>query len=147
EIEEIKELEEFEDFEEDDEFDVEKFLKFNPSWKFVLKIAFVIIVIGSLIYFSIVGDLFSDLYAYILLIVCIIGGAFILSLEMEEEEVRQTISTLWCRKCELQKIIRYEDEDFVFKIKGNCPSCGETMHIKEIYTVKVRDKKKKKKPS
>ena len=47
-----EELKEFEDFEEKDDFDVEKLLKFNFSWESLLKFVFVIIVIGSIIYFS-----------------------------------------------------------------------------------------------
>ena len=142
---EVEELEEIEDFEEDEDFDVEKLLKSNLSWKFLLKIGFVLIVVGSIIYFSIVGDLFSDIYAYIFLIVSIVGGALILSLEMEEEEIRQTISKLRCQKCGIQRINRYEEEDYVFKFKVNCPNCTGKMQIAEIYSVKLINKKKKKK--
>ena len=64
--------EEVEIIEEEHENNIEELLKYKISWKFILKIVIVLIFVGIVIYFSIIGVFPSDIYIYVILIVCVI---------------------------------------------------------------------------
>ena len=136
---------EVEIIEDDHENDIEELLKYKISWKFILKIVIVLIFVGIVIYFSIIGVFPSDIYIYVIVIVCVIGGAILISLDFEEDITNQTISALNCLKCDFQRNNSYENEDFIFKIKGKCPNCDENLQITKIYSVKLAEKQKEKK--
>jgi Na+(H+)/acetate symporter ActP len=137
--------EEVEMIEEIDESDIEERLKFKISWRSVLKVVFVLIIAGVIIYYIVLGGFPSELYVYIVLIVCIIGGAVLISFEFKEEDTRQTVSTLKCLKCGFQKINSFTEGDYVFKMKGKCPECDENLQIVEIYSVNLAGKLKEEK--
>ena len=136
---------EVEIIEDDHENDIEELLKYKISWKFILKIVIVLIFVGIVIIFSIIGIFPSDIYIYVIVFVCIIGGVIIISLDFKEEITNQTISASNCLKCDFQRNNSYENEDFIFKIKGKCPNCDENLQIAEIYSVKLVEKLKEEK--
>ena len=136
---------EVEMIEEVNENDIEELLKYKISWKTILKIVIVLIFVGTVIYFSIIGVFPSDIYIYVIVIVCVIGGAILISLDFEEDITNQTISAFNCLKCDFQRNNSYENEDFIFKIKGKCPNCDENLQITKIYSVKLAEKQKEKK--
>ena len=90
-----KEVEIIEDI---DENDIEELLKYKISWKTILKIVIITIFLVIVIYFSILGALPSDIYIYVIIILCIIGGVILISLDHEEDVNNQTISALKCLK-------------------------------------------------
>ena len=55
-------------------------------------------------------------------------------------ELPQVITTLMCPKCDFKTIRDFQKEDYIFKEKGSCQKCKETMTITAIY----REAKKKK---
>ena len=55
-------------------------------------------------------------------------------------ELPQVITTVSCPKCDFKSIRDFQREDYIFKEKGKCQKCNETMTITAIY----REKKKKK---
>ena len=136
---------EVEIIEDDHENNIEELLKYKISWKIILKIVIVLIFVGIVIYFSIIGVFPSDIYIYVIVIVCVIGGAILISLDFEEDITNQTISAFNCLKCDFQRNNSYENEDFIFKIKGKCPNCDENLQITKIYSVKLAEKQKEKK--
>jgi len=136
---------EFEIIEEDHENNVEELLKYKISWKIILKIVLIIILVGIVLYFSIIGVFPSDIYIYVILIVCIIGGVILISLDFEEDVNNQTVSAFDCLNCDFQKINSFDDGDFIFKIKGKCPNCDGNLQINKIYSVKFAKKQKKEK--
>ena len=137
--------EEIEIVEEDDEKTLEELLNDSISWKQILKGGIAVFLVGIVIYYAIIGVFPSDLFVYILAIVCIIVGALLISFESEEEDNRQTISSLECSKCGFHKNNSYDDGDYIFKVKGKCENCDESLSIVEIYTVKLTEKKKEQK--
>jgi hypothetical protein len=125
--------------EEDDEKALEELLDDSISWKQILKAVIAIILVGTAMYYSIIGVFPSDLFVYILLIVCVIAGVLLISFEREEEDSRQTVSCVKCSKCDFQSINSYEDGDYLFKVKGKCKNCYESLSIIEIYSVKLAE--------
>ena len=137
---------EFEIIEEVNENDIEELLKYKISWKTILKIVIVIIFVVIVVYFSIIGVFPSDIYIYVIIILCVIGGAILISLDHEEDVNLQTVSTLKCLKCDFQKINSYSNGDYIFKTMEKCPNCDENLQIAEIYSVKlVKELKEEKK--
>ena len=137
--------EEIEIIEDDHKNEIEELLKYKISWKIILKIVIVVILVGIVIYFSIIGVFPSDIYIYVIIIVCIIGGAILITVDYEEDVKNQTVSAFDCLKCDFQKINSFENGDFIFKIKGKCPNCDGNLHIAKIYSVKLAEKQKKRK--
>ncbi len=137
--------EEIKIIEEDEEKDLEKQLNYKITWEIIFKVIFVTMIVAVVVYYSIMGAFPSDIYVYILLIVFIIGGAILISLDFEEEVYNQTISVLTCRSCSFQKINSFSDGDYIFKMKGNCPNCDGHIQITEIYSIKLKEKIKEEK--
>ena len=137
-----KEVEIIEDINEND---IEELLKYKISWKTILKIVIVIIFVVIVAYFSIIGVFPSDIYIYVIVILCIIGGAILISLDHEEDVNLQTVSSLKCLKCDFQKIKSYNNGDYIFKNAEKCPNCDGDLQISEIYSVKLVEELKEEK--
>jgi hypothetical protein len=137
--------EEVEIIEENDEKDIDDLLKFKISWKTILKVVIALVVLGIILYYSIIGNFPSEIYVYVIFFVCLIGEAVLLSLEIENEISLQTISTIKCQKCSFKKISRFVDGDFIFKVKDKCPNCEENLKITEIYSVKLAESRNEEK--
>jgi len=130
---------EVEIIEEVNKNDIEELLKYKISWKTILKIVIVIVFLVIVVYFSIIGVFPSDIYIYVIVILCIVGGIVLISLDHEEDVIQQTVSTLKCLKCDFQRINSYEDGDHIFKMMKKCPNCDGNLQIAEIYSVKLKE--------
>ncbi len=128
---------EVEIIEEIDENDIEELLKYKISWKTILKIVILTIFVVIVVYFSIIGAFPSDIYIYVIIILCIIGGAILISLDHEEDAIKHTVSTLKCLKCDFQRVSSYNNGDYIFKTMEKCPNCDGNLQIAEIYSVKL----------
>jgi hypothetical protein len=137
-----KEVEIIEDV---DENDIEELLKSKISWKNILKIVILIIFVVVVVYFSVSGVFPSDFYIYVIVFLCIVGGAILISLDHEEDVNKQTVSSLKCLKCDFQRINSYNNGDYIFKIMEKCSNCDGNLQIAEIYSVKLAEKQKKEK--
>jgi len=128
--------------EEVNEDDIEELLKYKISWKTVLKIVIILILVGVVLYYVIIGVFPSDVFIYVLVLLCIIGGIILISLEHEDDVDRQTVSALECPNCDFQMINSYEKGDYIFKNMGKCSNCEGNLQIAEIYSVKLAKKQK-----
>lgn len=137
-----KEVEMIEDANEND---IEELLKYKISWKTILKILIAIIFLVIVIYYSIIGVFPSDLFIYVIVILCIIGGVILISLDHEDDVIKQTVSSLKCLKCDFQRINSYDNGDYIFKIMKKCPNCDGNLQIAEIYSVKLVEELKEEK--
>ncbi|MHA1776000.1 MAG: hypothetical protein DRO88_09100 [Promethearchaeia archaeon] len=133
---------EIEIIEEDYEKELNELLKYKISWKTILKIIILTILAAIAIYFIVIDIFPSDAYIYSLVIVCIIGGIVLISLEHEDDTERLTISILQCQNCDFQTIKAYDKGDYVFKNKGKCSNCERNLQITGIYSVKLAKKQK-----
>ena len=136
---------EVEIIEEVKENDIEELLKYKVSWKTILKIVIILILVGVVIYFVIIQVFPSDVFIYILVIVCIIGGIILISLEHEDDVDRQTVSALACQNCDFQTINSYNKGDYIFKNIGKCSNCKGNLQIAQIYSVKLAKRQKEEK--
>ena len=127
-----------------DEEDDEEILKKGVSLKKVLKNLLLIslIIIGALFIYLGGEDQVSNFFIGFTFI-CL-GSSLIQMQKQEPEPKRQTLTILKCEKCEVTKVRNYQEGDYVFKLVEPCNSCDDTMKIFQIYSVKLKQKSKKK---
>lgn len=129
-----------------DEEEDEDVLEKGTSWKNVLKNIFVIImmIVGILfIYFGFGMDQTQSLFLGFMFI-CL--GTTLLQIQKEPKEPKkQTLTILKCESCGLAIVRDYQEGDYVYKEMGECDACDGTLKITQIYSVKLKDKKSKKK--
>ena len=123
---------------------IEERLKFKISWKSILKVVIILIILAIVVLYSIKGEFPSEIFVYVILIVCVIGGALLIGLGTEDEENNKTISFLNCSGCGYQEVNWFDDGDFVFKIKKKCPSCTEELQVAKIHSIKLAEPKNEK---
>ncbi len=133
--------EEVEVLEDEGEQTIDEMMKFKISWKNILKVVIILIILAIVVYYSIIGVFPSDIFVYIVLIVCIVGGALLIGIGTEEEENNKTISSLNCSECSYTEINWFDDGDYVFKIKKKCPNCTKDLQIANIHSIKLAEPK------
>ena len=128
---------------ESEEKEIEELLKNKISWKSILKGILAFIFMGTAYVFI---NFFSDFSLVGFILLCLSSVLMIPQIKQEEKN-RLTISISVCEnaKCGKNRVQDYEPGDFVFKISGSCSNCGGNFRIKEIYSVKLMEKKKRSK--
>ncbi|MHA1197128.1 MAG: hypothetical protein ACTSRH_06275 [Promethearchaeota archaeon] len=119
--------------------DEEEILKKKTSLKNILKnllLIFLILLGAFFIYFGGSDDQMSNFFIGFSLI-CL-GSTLIQIQKQEPEPIRQTLSILKCKSCNLTKVRDYKKGDFVFKLDEPCEKCHEKMEITQIYSVKLK---------
>ena len=122
--------------EEEDDAEI---LKKGITFKSVLKnILFIfLIILGALfIYMGIGPDQISS-WSIGFMLICF-GATLIQLQKAPAEPIRQTLTILICKLCNITKVRNYEKGDFVFKTRDKCEKCNDLMEIKQIYSVRLK---------
>jgi len=121
------------------EEDDDEILNKGISSKTVLKTIFVVllVILGAMfIYIGIFPDAMTN---FMIGFVLICFGTTIIQLPSQPSEpIRQTLTILTCAICGITKVRNYEQGDFVFKKTEPCNQCHDSMHVKQIYSVKLK---------
>ena len=121
--------------EEDDEDVLNKKITFKSVLKNIVLI--LLIVIGAMfIYLGIGPDPVSS-WTIGFMLICF-GATLIQFQKSTPEPIRQTLTILICKLCNLTKVRNYEKGDFVFKRLDKCDKCEDLMEIKDIYSVRLK---------
>lgn len=122
-----------------EEEDDEDILKKGITFKSVLKNALLIliIVIGALFIYLGVGPDQVTSWSIGFMLICF-GATLMQFQKSPPEPIRQTLTILICKLCDLTKVRNYEKGDFVFKMRDTCEKCEDLMEIKQIYSVRLK---------
>lgn len=132
---------------EDEEKDLEEIFERKINWKSVLK--------GILVFITMLGGYLLVQYSgqqglggtgtFLGFMLLCIASSFLVPMDKEKKDVRQSLTKLICENCGRTYIRDYEDGDVLYKKTGHCENCGEKLKITEIYSVKITlDEKKRK---
>ena len=130
-----------------DEEDDEDILEKGISLKSVLKnllIMFLIILGAMIIYLGTGTDQITNFMVGFMLI-CV-ASTLIQVQKQPPEPIRQTLTILICGLCNLTKVRNYEAGDFVFKKVEKCEKCNNSMQVKQIYSVRLKQPTEENKP-
>lgn len=122
-----------------EEEDDEDILKKGITYKSVLKnlISLTCIILGAVFIYSGVGNQVTS-WSIGFMLICF-GATLIQWQKTKIEPIRQTLTILICNLCGLTKVRNYEKGDFVYRERGKCGECNESMEIKQIYSVRLKN--------
>jgi hypothetical protein len=129
-----------------DEEEDEDILEKKTSWKTILKhvVVIALMILGILfIYFGFGLDQTQGWFIGFMFI-CL--ATTLLQVQKKPEEPKkQTLTILECEACDLKTVRDYKEGDYVYKEIGKCNECDDILKITQIYSVKLKGEKAKKK--
>ena len=131
-----------------DEEEEEDILEKGTSWKTILKHIAVIALMIIGILFIYLGPQFGidQTQSFFIGFMFICLATTLLQVQKQPKEPKkQTLTILECEACDLKTVRDYKEGDFVYKELGKCAECDDTLKITQIYSVKLKGEKSKKK--
>lgn len=105
---------------------------------------FLIILGAMIIYFGTGTDQITNFMIGFMLI-CV-ASTLIQIQKQAPEPIRQTLTILICKLCNITKVRNYEAGDFVFREVERCDKCNNSMEVKQIYSVRLKQHTEENKP-
>ncbi len=116
-------------------------MKVNIKSLITTIIAFILMSLGS--YFLFFGNPQDD-YLNFFIALLLISTAFTLlstgTKRTTEEPEPETHTLIICKSCGFKEIRNFKDDDYIFKVVGNCPKCNSELVIKGIFVEKEEEK-------